>query len=217
MSKGLLGFAAFIVGISAVLSAPRGYLEPDLSRASESALENILAEGYGHFESGRLEEALEVFEATLEKWPESTEALQALGITCYRLDLYSRGVEAFEALAALKPDSASTLSRLGFTYSQLNLQREAIEAHSRAISLDPDLVTAHWGKGLAYKQQGYYEEAAKSFREVIRLRPDFAEAHYDLGEVCLNMKERCAAIEEYKVLRKIDKELADRLFDLIYK
>jgi tetratricopeptide (TPR) repeat protein len=217
MSKDLVGFAAFLVVISVVLSAPRGYLEPDLSRASESAPENTLAEGYGHFESGRLEEALEVFEKSAAKWPESAEALQALGVTCYRLDLYSRGAEVFEALAALKPDSASTLSRLGFAYSQLNLQRDAIEAHSRAISLDPDLVTAHWGKGLAYKQLGFYEEAAKSFREVIRLRPDFAEAHYDLAEACLIIHDRCTALEEYNLLRRMDKELADRLFDLIYK
>ncbi len=190
---------------------------PEPVLAVETDLQDRLSEGYDLFEGGKLEKALGVFGKVAAAWPESVEALQALGVICYRLGLYEQGMEAFKALIAITPNSAPVHARLGFTYSQMNLQREAVGAHSRAIALDPGLVSAHWGKGLAYKQLGFYEEAVKSFREVIRLFPEFAEAHYDLAETCLIMHDNCTAIEEYNILRSLDKELADRLFDLIYK
>ena len=217
MSKAFLQAAGSLVIVAGVFFAPFGKPATASPPTGEAATETVLAEGYDHVEAGRLEEALEVFEKAVVQWPDSAEALQALGVTCYRLNLYSRGAEVLEALIAVKPDSAPAHSRLGFVYSQLNLQNKAIEAHSRAIALDPGLATAHWGKGLAYKQLGYYEEAAKAFREVIRLRPDFADAHYDLAEACLIIHDRCTALEEYTILRELDRELADRLFDLIYR
>lgn len=216
MSKGVPGYMAVLL-LALVMLGPYWQITQGRSYAAETDLQESLSNGYVLFEAGRLDEALEIFEQVAVAQPGSVEALRAVGVTCYRLDLYDQGAEAFKALIALAPDSARTHSRLGFVYSQMNRQMEAIEAHSRAIALDPALVPAHWGKGLAYKQLGYYEEAAKSFREVTRRSPDFAEAHFDLAEVCLNMNDRCTAIDEYKILRKLDKELADRLFDLIYK
>ena len=45
--------------------------------------------------------------------------------------------------------------------------------------------------------------------------PDYAEAHYGLGVVYVAIKDRDSALEQYKILKKLDTELANELFSLI--
>ena len=185
--------------------------------AEAERLVEMLDDGYRFIESGSLEQAKTAFLAAARDWPRSIEAHQALGAVCYRLNCYDEAAAAFEEVILLSPDNAQAHSRLGFVYSQLNLPLKALGIQVKAISLQPDLAPAHWGLGLAYKQLGFLEEASREFREVIRLRPDFAEAHYDLAEACLIMKNNCEAIEVYNLLKELDRELADKLFDRLFR
>jgi hypothetical protein len=43
------------------------------------------------------------------------------------------------------------------------------------------------------------------------------EAHYNLGVAYINLKDRGSAMEQYKILKKLDTELANKLFNNIYK
>ena len=42
-------------------------------------------------------------------------------------------------------------------------------------------------------------------------------AHYNLGVVYLETGDKSSAIEEYKILKTLDPELANKLFNLINK
>jgi Flp pilus assembly protein TadD len=53
--------------------------------------------------------------------------------------------------------------------------------------------------------------------QAVRIKPDFAEAHLGLGIVYLNHGDKKLALEEYKILRDLDKDSANGLFNLIYK
>jgi len=44
-----------------------------------------------------------------------------------------------------------------------------------------------------------------------------AEAHFNLGLGYLIFKNTGAALEEYKILKTLDKDLANKLFNSIYK
>ena len=71
------------------------------------------------------------------------------------------------------------------------------------------------------------KEAIESFKQAIRLDPDNTiEArttehtvnefsHYGLGRTFLWMNYRNAAKEQYKILKKLDTELANTLYDYI--
>jgi tetratricopeptide (TPR) repeat protein len=56
-----------------------------------------------------------------------------------------------------------------------------------------------------------------SYRQAIRLKPSLAEAHLNLGMSYLRLGDKGSAIEEYKILKGLDRELANRLFNLIYE
>jgi len=69
----------------------------------------------------------------------------------------------------------------------------------------------------AYAKLGSYQEAWESFKKAIRIKPAFAEAHYNLGLTYLQLGDKCCALEEYKILKQLDRNKADELFNQIYK
>jgi tetratricopeptide (TPR) repeat protein len=92
-----------------------------------------------------------------------------------------------------------------------------IESYKQAIRIDPDYAEAHSNLGLAYGESGRYEEAIESFRQTIRIDPDDAKTHACLGAIYFLRKDRGSALEEYKILKELDTEMANELFNLIYE
>ena len=75
-----------------------------------------------------------------------------------------------------------------------------------------------WPKlAAAYNQMGRFEESISSYKLAIGLKPILAETHLNLGMTFLKLGDRTSAIEEYKILRDLNKEEADRLLSLIYE
>ncbi len=62
-----------------------------------------------------------------------------------------------------------------------------------------------------------WEESIESYKQAIRIDTDFAQAHYNLGIVYVLFYEIDSALEEYKTLKSLDAELANKLFSYIYK
>ena len=99
---------------------------------------------------------------------------------------------------------------------KLKTYSKAIEAYKQTIRINPDDAIAHCNLGFAYDQLGFHEEAREAYIQAIRIDPDYAEAHYSLGVAYLLIKDRDSAINEYKILKELDIDLANELFDLIY-
>ncbi|MCD6405293.1 MAG: tetratricopeptide repeat protein [Planctomycetes bacterium] len=72
-------------------------------------------------------------------------------------------------------------------------------------------------RALRAMQDGNYEDAIAEFKEAIRINPDDAEAHYGLGVAYFKQGNRSAALDEYKILKDLDKDRANRLFGIIYE
>ena len=72
--------------------------------------------------------------------------------------------------------------------------------------------------GWYYGEAGLYKEAIEAFKQAIRIKPDFAEAHFNLGAIYLIiLNDTSSALEEYKILKDLNPEQANILFNLIYK
>lgn len=63
----------------------------------------------------------------------------------------------------------------------------------------------------------YFTEAIEAYKQAICIKPDDAEAHYYLGLTYLLLEDRGSALQEYRILKDLDKDLANKLFNLIYK
>ena len=94
---------------------------------------------------------------------------------------------------------------------------DAIESYKQTIRINFDYAEGHMNLGAAYNQTGRYEEAIESYKQAVQIKPGLAEAHLNLGMTYLRVGDRGSALEEYKILKDQDKELANRLFNLIYE
>ena len=71
--------------------------------------------------------------------------------------------------------------------------------------------------GLSFNRLYCKLDKVELYKLALRVDPDDADAHFGLGDANLHFKDRGSALEEYKKLKELDSELADKLFDLIYK
>ena len=60
-------------------------------------------------------------------------------------------------------------------------------------------------------------EAIEALKQAIRINPDDADAHYNLGLFYSLSNDKDSALEQCEILKRLDPELADKLFNLIYK
>jgi tetratricopeptide (TPR) repeat protein len=106
---------------------------------------------------------------------------------------------------------------IGFCYGNLGNHVKAIEAYKHAIRINPEYASAYYNLGTAYNSLSLYEDAIEACKQAIRIDPDFANAHLNLGFSCLQIGDKSSALNEYKILKNLDIDKANKLFDLIYK
>jgi Flp pilus assembly protein TadD len=165
---------------------------------------------------GRYQEAIEAYKQAGKIEPEDTYICFCLGDIYGRLGRYEDAIESYKQAIRINPDYAEAHNNLGDTYGNLGYWQEAIEAYKQAIRIKPDYAEAHVGLGFAYGGLGRYQDEIEAFKQAVRIKPDFAWAHYALGTTYLTIGDKGSALEEYKILKTLDAELANKLFNFIY-
>jgi tetratricopeptide (TPR) repeat protein len=191
------------------------YRRAILLQPRDSIARSNLCGVYGRLD--RLEEAVETCKQALQLDPDLAEAHNNLAWSYHREGRYSEAVESGKQAIRLQPDFAMAHYNLGNGYAGLKEYGRAADAYKQAIRLDYDYAEAHLNLGAAYHQAGRYPEAVESYKRALRLKPLMPEGHLNLGMAYLKLGDKSSALEEYKVLKDLDKEMANRLFDLIYE
>ena len=60
------------------------------------------------------------------------------------------------------------------------------------------------------------QKAIEAYKQAIRIDPDLAKPHLGLGLTYFLIGDKSSALNEYKILKNLDINLANELFDLIY-
>ena len=80
----------------------------------------------------------------------------------------------------------------------------------------PDWPAAQNNLGFAYGSLGMWKEAIEAHKEAIRLKPDYGGAIYNLGFAYLMSGDKKKAAEQYQILRPINPNNANVLYQQIY-
>jgi len=184
-------------------------IKPDYAEAHY-----YLGVAYGRL--GQFREEIEAYKHAIRIKPDFAEALSNLGAAYCQVGRYREAIDYSKQAIRIKPDAMPYLN-LGSAYSRLKSYAEAIEAYKQAIRIKPDFAEAHDGLGLVYSQMKRFTEAMEAFKQAIRIKPNYAEAHYSLGITYLLLGNKGSALDQYKILKNLDSDLANELFNLIYK
>jgi tetratricopeptide (TPR) repeat protein len=185
-------------------------IKPDLVEAHSN-----LGVAYGKL--GRYQDAIESYKQAIRIKPDFAGAHFNLGVTYGKLGRHQDAIESYKQAIRIEPDYAEAHSNLGFAYDNLGCYQDAIESCKQAIRIKPDYAEAHSNLGFAYGKLGRYQDAIEAYKQVIRIKPDDADAHSNLGVAYSLVGDKGSALEEYKILKTLDTELANKLFNLIYK
>ena len=165
----------------------------------------------------RYAEEIEAYKQAIRIRPDFAEAYNTLGVAYLYLRRYAEAMEAYKQAIRIKPDDAAAHKKLGLAYCILGRSEEAIESCKQAIRIKPNDAEAHYILGLTYVKLGRVEEVIEAYKQAIRIKPDYTEVHYSLGHLYIALGRKSDALEEYKILKELDKERANKLFDLIYR
>ena len=130
---------------------------------------------------GRVPEAREHYEQSLQINPRNAEALNNLGDVLLQEGKVGDAIERYEQALRIKPDYADAHNNLGAALAQTGRIGEAIAQYELALRTRPDYAEAHCNLGIALQDTGKIEEAIAHYEQALRIKPDFADAHYSLG------------------------------------
>ena len=92
---------------------------------------------------------------------------------------------------------------------------KALPYFLEAVKKDPQDAKAYFQIGYCNAQLGLYKEAVKAYEQSISLKPDFVMAHLLLGLTYIQLREREAALKEYRILKDLHRGYAKDLLDMI--
>ena len=138
---------------------------------------------------------------------------------------YAGEVEDAREEVRNNPDDAKAHATLGLAYYNAGRHQEAIESYRQAIRINDSgyIAAVAWcGLGMCYGDfvasgLGKHQEAIGAFQNALSVDPNMDGAHCGLGLVYVLVNDKNRAIEQYKILKNLGSELANTLFDRIYK
>ena len=130
-----------------------------------------------------------------------------------------QAIEVFKEIISLDlPSKAGAYLSIGEEYEELKLYSDAESSYKKAISLKSDFAYAWNDLAYLYLFDLKNEELAiYAAKEAIRIKPDFDYAHYNLGLAYYFSGRKSLALEEYQILKPLNADLAQKLFNAIYK
>ncbi|MFH1230981.1 MAG: tetratricopeptide repeat protein [Planctomycetota bacterium] len=124
-------------------------------------------------------------------------------------------IEEYKKIIKVNPDSAEAYYGLGNAYANSGMNREAIKSYKQAIRIKPDFADAYCNLGVAYGNLGLYNDEIESYKQAIRIKPADADTYYNLGAAYMATGNKSLALEQYEILKKLNVELAQKIYKLI--
>ena len=147
----------------------------------------------------------------------TSEAFYNLGLEYYSKGEIDNAILAYDQAIQLKPDYAEAFYARGLAYRNKDDLARAISDYTQAIQIKPDYAFAYCNLGRTYGKLGRYSEAIEAFEKATRIKSDDAPAHYGLGLAYFYTKKKSMAVEQYEILKNLDVQLANKLYNVIYK
>ena len=136
-------------------------------------------------------------------------------VKLFQAQEYKKAIDHLKKATKEDPSNTEAWVIMGNCYQNLGKDTKAIKAYGKAIRLDPSHKEALLGQGISYGKSKKHAEAIAILKQLVELDPSSAAAHFYLGVSFEAIRNMSLAWEEYKILKNLDKKLADRLYHII--
>lgn len=157
--------------------------------------------------------AVSIFIPLGQTWPD--ENLDAAKELFYAKN-YKEAVDHLKKATKKDPSNTGAWLLLGDSYRFLGKEKKAIKAYEMAIENDPSQKEALLGAGICYLNLRKRPQAIAVLKHLVETDPSNALAHFYLGVSYEGINRMSLAWEEYKILKTLDKKLADELYQIIF-
>jgi tetratricopeptide (TPR) repeat protein len=153
---------------------------------------------------GRVTEAMDCFQKSLEINPGNADTLYNFGNALTRLGKVDEAITNYRRALEIDPNQADTLANLGFALAAKKQFGEAVSCFEKSLQLDPDSADAHNNLATVLFIEHRFAEAAQHFREAIRLAPDNAQIYANLGDALVKQGQLAEAVQNYQTALRLN-------------
>ena len=174
-----------------------------------SKRQNLYDRAHQLHQSGRVQEAIELYGEMLRKQPRNPQILLGLGVAHFQTGQFKKSAELLQRFVLIDPKNAAAQYILGRSFSALNRPEDALLCFERALRLKPDYAEAFNNRGIVLTRLNRFEEALASYDQAVAVKPDYAEAHYNRGVVLWELKRLEDALACYSQALQIAPDYAE--------
>lgn len=178
----------------------------------------ILNSAYDYHRSGKLTEALALYQKVLALTPKDLNVQINAGNICLQLKRFEEAAGYFRRIANIRSldtkaqqDNKSALcyaiDQLGNQAQSIGNYAQAEACYQEALQFSPRNAIYYYNLGNAQRELGKAQQAAESYRQSIKLDPNDADTHNNLGNVLRELGELEQSIASYETALKINPNL----------
>jgi len=182
-------------------------------RPHQQAWQRSLKNGIKAYRTGRMDDAIELFNRTLSLHRNTDIVLDYLAMILFEQKEHRAALACMHMVARLHPD-APHLFNLAMTLRALRRHEDAVRVLKTARSLSPESADIINKLGLSLMNLLNYEEAIKCFEKVTVLDPDNVRAAYDLSTSHLTIGNYTKGWCEYESRVRLPNTMPERTFSI---
>jgi tetratricopeptide (TPR) repeat protein len=148
--------------------------------------------------------------------PRNVSARMELADAYGRLGQTDAQIETYKKILEFKPDHVPTLHHMGRVLGRIGRYDKALETLRRAGNLAPDNAEIYYDMGVIYNARHLPAEELRAYIRAIRADPQMVPAHFSIAQLFLKQGNRKMALQEYTILKSLNREVARHLFEMIY-
>jgi tetratricopeptide (TPR) repeat protein len=170
--------------------------------------------GVDLFKRGRLDEALEHYQAAAALHPNGDTEQGNLGSALLEKGDYAGAIEHLKAASAINPNMYSVHNGLGLAYFNIGQPEQAVLHFRRALQLQPDASGIWLNLAKVLARQGKIDEALECGKKAVAVAPDRPEPLSRLGEMLLQAEQFGEAASVCRQALKLSPNRPDVLVNL---
>jgi predicted TPR repeat methyltransferase len=169
----------------------------------------LFTDGVAHFEAGRLQQAEQCFEASLQHLPGRASTRINLAATRLRLGRPAEALAELQAVLAAEPQHLDAWLHRAAALCALGRDEEALPCLDQVLAAEPDNGAAWHRRGLALERLRRFDEAATAFARGTALSPALPEGWFRLAQLQHRLGRLDDALASFDRLLALNPSFAD--------